>query len=189
MQSVVDASTVKQSHQQYFPWDMIVPSMYVKLRDDANNAPDVTLGDILRNVVDLAYCVLPQRNWKWQHTLVANKWVFAEITECPRKLLDKSWQLERSFRLLNLDNVAAVILLVNGDESEFQENAKALSKRVEDIKDMLSIRNTVFVVGYTPFRSVYSEIANLKDEMASLKGEMAVVNRKVDEVLEVLKKD
>ena len=143
--------------------------LYVKLEGAAEN---VTLGDFLRNVVEIGYCVLPVEDCEWKSTPVSNKWVFAEITEKPEKLFDKAWQLERSFRLIKNCDVAAVVLLVNGEENEFHRQAKALRDHVHSIREDLHIKRTVFVVGYTPNRSVYLEMNNLKKEMTDLKTDL-----------------
>ena len=40
-------------------------------------------------------CVLPHRDLEWKDILIANKWIFAEVTEAPQLLFAKSFHLER----------------------------------------------------------------------------------------------
>ncbi len=59
---------------------------------------------------------------------------------------------------------AAVAVLLNGEQSEFNAAADELYAEVHHIKAELQMRDTPFILGYyTPYRNIYSEFSMHQD--------------------------
>ena len=73
----------------------------------------------------------------------------------PMKVIQKAWQLERAYRILDKEldgaKVAAVVILTNGELSSFWDHAHNLGTKMVQLKTKLCSKDIPFILGYTPY--------------------------------------
>ena len=99
------------------------------------------------------------------------KWIFVEISQGSKFLLQKLWQLERAVQILPLIdanfNPSNLVVLLNGDKEEAiyaMENIR--------IPPEAKILQYPLFVGWTPTRNIFKILGTLQEDMAIMKDEM-----------------
>lgn len=124
------------------------------------------LGDLMKGVVDKTYCIKEHPNLPYED--IPNKWIFAEVTEAPSKFLEKAWQLERAYRHLRKEvDIAAMIIFVNGDKDAC-ETDQVLRPMLLKYTEHLLMKDIPFLVGYTPYRNIYTQLGALKAQLDNM---------------------
>ena len=95
-------------------------------------------------------------------------WVFVEVSQGPKFLLQKLWQLERAVHILTrLDpkfSPSNLVVLLNGDETE----AKLAMANI-CIPENARIRQYPLFVGWTPTRNIFKMLGTLQSEVSAMK--------------------
>ena len=133
---------------------------------------------------------------------VSGRWCFCEITESPKHIYMKLYQLERAVYFLTRSNpkfdIAGCVILINGREDE-AERAMQLFSMPPDCE--LRRTNIPLYIGWVPVRNVYralsnieadvtglkTDVAKLKTDVAELKADVAELKTDMSEVKELLK--
>lgn len=99
--------------------------------------------------------------------IMTNKWIFIELTQGPQFIVQKLWQLERALLLIPLNDknisVGSVVILVNGEESEFATAMSHLQPLPVDSK----LSRLPVYIGWVPTRNIFSTLSKLTDTMAT----------------------
>ena len=95
---------------------------------------------------------------------MAGKWMYIEISQGPKFLLQKLWQLERAAHLLPLINAnfnpSNLVVLLNGDEEEanFAMNNVIIPPEAK-------IMQYPLFVGWTPTRNIFKILASFQEKV------------------------
>jgi hypothetical protein len=108
---------------------------------------------------------------------LVGKWIFIEITQGPKFLLQKLWQLERAVRVLpSMGDYrpASLVVLMNGDESEAADAIDLIS-----IPQDAEILKYPLFIGWTPTRNIFTVVSNLSADVSSLKTDVSLLKTDV----------
>jgi len=140
-----------------------------------------SISDFLRDGADL---IVPinQAAKAEVNAMVAKplQWVYMEISDSPRQLVNKLWQLERNLRLcpeLERMGISGVAVLLNG-EREIAENA---IRGITIPHDLLINRYPVFV-GWVPTRNIYASVLKLDDKISVLSNSVSQLSTTVSQL-------
>ena len=111
---------------------------------------------------------------------VSGRWCFCEITESPKHLYMKLYQLERAVYFLTRNNpkfdIAGCVILINGAEDEAERAMQSFSMPVDC---ELRRANIPLYIGWVPVRNVYRALSNIEADVAALKTDVAALKTDV----------
>ena len=108
-----------------------------------------------------------------------------EISKGPSAWLKKVYQLERALLApqpaSHPSAVRLPMILLNENEAEFDRSLDGLRDLLPQLPDTSSLRTCrVLVVGFAPFRNMFSEMASIREDIHTMQGKMETMATKDD---------
>ena len=128
----------------------------------------ITLADLLKGVLDSAHLTTGE---SLSDITASNLWFLGEIVERPLLVPEKLYQLERALHFLPrsmdiINEISCVAVLMNGEKHEFEAVCERYLNPLPSTSTLLLSKHRV-LFGWTPYRSVYTEIARVNSNWFS----------------------